>query len=52
MVFPYLGAYGHVAFVEAVYGNGTILISEYNWTPYSYSQRVVNPYNYGGVFIH
>lgn len=51
-VFPYIGGYGHVAFVEAVYGDGTILISEYNWVPYSYSQRVINPYNYGAVFIH
>lgn len=51
-VFPYIGGYGHVAYVEAVYGNGTILISEYNWTPYSYSSRVINPYNYGAVFIH
>jgi surface antigen len=52
MVLPYVGYYGHVAFVEAVYGNGTVLISEYNWTPYSYSKRTVNPYNYGAVFIH
>jgi len=51
-VFPYVGYYGHVAYVEAVYGNGTILISEYNWTPYSYSARVINPYNYGIVYIN
>jgi surface antigen len=52
MVFPYLVPYGHVAYVEAVYGNGNFLISEYNWTPYRYSQRMVNPWNYGAVFIH
>lgn len=52
MVMPYFGGYGHVAYVEAVYGNGSVLISEYNWTPYSYSTRTVNPYNYGAVFIH
>ncbi len=51
-VFPYIGGYGHVAIVEAVYGNGTILISEYNWTPYSYDERVVNPYDYGIVYIN
>lgn len=51
-VFPYIGGYGHVAIVEAVYGNGTILISEYNWIPYSFSTRVINPYNYGTVYIN
>ncbi len=51
-VFPYIGGYGHVAIVEAVYGNGTILISEYNWTPYSYDERVINPYDYGIVYIN
>lgn len=52
IVMPYLGGYGHVAYVEAVYGNGTVLISEYNWVPFSFSTRVVNPYNYGAQFIH
>lgn len=52
MVMPYIGGYGHVAFVEAVYGPGKVLISEYNWKPYSYSRRTVNPYNYGAQFIH
>ena len=51
-VMPYIGGYGHVAIVEAVYGNGTILISEYNWIPYSFSTRVINPYNYGTVYIN
>jgi surface antigen/predicted nucleic acid-binding Zn-ribbon protein len=57
MVFPYIGGYGHVAIVEVVYGDGTVGISEYNWTPYRYGERGiigvhVNPYNYGAVFIH
>jgi surface antigen len=53
MVFPYLGGYGHVAIVEAVNGDGTVAISEYNWVPYKYSFRaVVNPYNYSAVFIY
>jgi len=52
IVFPYIGGYGHVAIVEAVYGNGTVLISEYNWNPYSFTTRVVNPYNYSAVFIN
>jgi surface antigen len=51
MVFPNLAPYGHVAIVERVNGNGTIYISEYNWTPFKYSERTVNPYNYGAVFI-
>jgi len=50
-IFPYVGYYGHVAIVDAVYGNGSILISEYNWTPCSFSRRVINPYNYGIVYI-
>lgn len=52
IVMPYFGGYGHVAYVEAVYGNGTVLISEYNWVPFSFSTRVVNPYNYSAQFIH
>jgi len=41
--------WGHVAIVEAVNGNGTIDISEYNWLKYSYSYRKnVNPGSYGG----
>lgn len=43
-------AWGHVAIVEAVNGDGTIDLSEYNWSPaYGYSyRRNVNPSNYGG----
>lgn len=33
------GRYGHVAIVESVNSNGTFNLSEYNWVPYSYSQR-------------
>ncbi|HPM27604.1 MAG TPA: CHAP domain-containing protein [bacterium] len=42
-------AWGHVAIVEAVNDNGTIDLSEYNWSPphgYSY-RRNVNPSSYG-----
>ncbi|MCX6812039.1 MAG: CHAP domain-containing protein [Candidatus Berkelbacteria bacterium] len=40
--------WGHVAIVEAVNGDGTIDVSEYNWTKYSYDYRKnVNPGNYG-----
>lgn len=52
MVMPYVGGYGHVAYVEAVHDAGRIVISEYNWTPFSYSTRTVNPYNYSALFIH
>lgn len=31
MVFPNVGFYGHVAYVESVNGDGTVNISEYNW---------------------
>lgn len=41
--------WGHVAIVEAVNGDGTIDISEYNWQPFVYTYRKnVNPYHYGG----
>lgn len=45
------GYYGHAMYVEAVNGNGTILISEYNldWTG-RYSERVIS--TSGLVFIH
>lgn len=54
MVMPYVGGYGHVAIVEAVNGDGTIKISEYNWGLDSrYSVRdSVNPMNYNADFIH
>lgn len=34
-----MGGYGHVAIVESVNANGTFNLSEYNWIPYSYSER-------------
>jgi surface antigen len=52
MVMPYVGGYGHVAYVEAVNGPSSVLISEYNWKPFSHTTRVVNPYNYSAQFIH
>lgn len=52
MVFPNLYPYGHVAFVEAVNGDGTVYISEYNWNRFAYDERTVNPYLYGAFFIH
>lgn len=41
--------YGHVAWVVAVNGNGTIDVEEYNWTiERGYSKRLnVDPYRYG-----
>jgi surface antigen len=31
---PFLGKYGHVAFVEETYDDGTFLVSQYNWPNY------------------
>lgn len=40
--------YGHVAIVEGVNSDGTIDLSEYNWSRYSYTYREnVNPGDYG-----
>ncbi len=37
------GSYGHVAYVEEVYGNGQIRISEYNFVQHGvYSERVIS----------
>lgn len=36
-----IGYYGHVMYVEAVYGDGRILVSQYNWSPYAYSQMII-----------
>jgi len=45
---PLTSQWGHVAIVEAVNGDGTINLSEYNWVRYSYSYRSnVNPSDYG-----
>lgn len=56
MVFPFWsvpGGYGHVAIVESVNGNGTVNVSEYNWSvPEGPGTRSgVNPWNYGASFI-
>lgn len=45
------GSYGHVAIVESVNSNGTFNLSEYNWIPYSYSQRN-NVSSAGARFIY
>lgn len=46
---PLTSGWGHVAIVEAVNGDGTIDLSEYNWRPLSFSRRNhVNPGDYGG----
>jgi surface antigen len=40
--------YGHVAIVEKINTDGTIDVSEYNWTPLSYDYRKnVDPGDYG-----
>lgn len=43
-----IGQYGHVMYVEDVMSNGSIRISEYNWQPYSYSERIISPDQYAG----
>lgn len=46
------GTYGHVAYVETVYNNGSIKVSEYNYNrPLAYGTRVLSKssaakYNY------
>lgn len=57
MVFPYWsvpGGYGHVAYVTSVNGDGTVNVSEYNYSiPEGFGTRTnVNPANYGAEFIH
>lgn len=41
---------GHVAYVEAVYDDGTILVSEYNYIPYSYSERRVPKWEFNYIW--
>ena len=45
---------GHIAFVENVYSDGTILISEYNYYAYQYGTRILSPGDdwYPDNFIH
>ena len=52
MIFPSLGGFGHVAYVESVYPSGNVYISEYNWKENSYTEREVNPVEYSAYFIH
>lgn len=41
------GGYGHVAYVDRVNSDGSVLISEYNWgVKYGYSQRTVRAPRY------
>lgn len=43
---------GHVMYVEEVYGNGAILVSEYNWDGRgTYSQRELQPHEYNGTIF-
>lgn len=43
---------GHVSYVEEVYGNGAILVSEYNWDGRgTYSQRELQPHEYNGTIF-
>ena len=44
---------GHVMYVESVYGDGSILVSEYNWDGNgTYSERKLASHEYaGGVFL-
>jgi surface antigen len=46
------GSVGHVAFVEDVLAGNQIRISEYNWVPYTYGERIISAdglhFIYGG----
>lgn len=45
------GYYGHVAYVEEVYSNGTILISEMNWHgPYIVNNRITPASDWGYIY--
>lgn len=52
-VMPYIAPYGHVAWVEQV-GTGShageVLVSQYNWTPYAYSEQWVPISAYSGFY--
>ena len=48
-----IGSYGHIVWVESVgTGNhaGQLYISEYNWTPYKYSERWVSAGSFAGFY--
>jgi surface antigen len=38
-----VGGWGHVAYVAAVYADGSILVEEYNWIAYDYGTRRIYP---------
>lgn len=40
-------SHGHVAYVEHVDNSSSITISQYNWAPYAYSEKTVDPHLYG-----
>lgn len=37
-----IGYYGHAMYVEAVLGGGKVLVSQYNWSPGSYSEMIIS----------
>lgn len=47
------GSYGHIMFVEAVNEDGSFYVSEFNYVPLKYSERLIKPVNgrYQGQFI-
>ncbi len=45
---PLTSQWGHVAAVEVVYSQTDIVVSEYNWNKYAYSERRINPNSFGG----
>lgn len=40
-------SYGHVAAVEVVYSAHDVIVSEYNWNRFAYSERRIDPTNFG-----
>lgn len=50
---PQIGhEFGHVSYVEEVYADGTIRVSEFNWLPSKYSERKINPGTYSSwIFL-
>lgn len=45
------GYYGHVAYVEQVYDNGTILVSEMNWYgPFVVNNRITPASDWGYIY--
>lgn len=47
-----VGSYGHVAIVQQIFGDGTFVVSQYNWQPFAYSEmRVSQSLAAGARFI-